>query len=338
MTDRRKRIVKLILRLIVTATLLVWVFSRADLGQFGRTISAARWSFLIGTWVFVVLFSIVQSMALQIILRKQDCHVRLTTLFGATVATALYSIILPGLLSTGVKWYILKKDTGKGSHVLSSMVYNQMALFVTITAMGLVAILAVDPVRLLAVEPHQGRTMQILAAALLVTIVFLSALLLSARTGAMLMRVLNRMVRPLPQRVSLKVREMLQQIATFQSAEPVFHLKVAAINTLATLLLGIPTYVCAAWAAGISVPLGVFVFLHAGVYVLSKLPVTVANLGLREVTLVGILTGYGISSSSALLMSMILFSSHLFLAALGGGYQLFWSRETAKSATTQEPR
>ena len=117
MTDRRKKIVKLILRLLITTALLAWVFSRADLAQFGRTVSAARWPFLLGTWGFVVLFSLVQSKALQIILRRQECRVRLSTLFAATVATALYSVILPGLLSTGVKWYILKQDTGSGGRV-----------------------------------------------------------------------------------------------------------------------------------------------------------------------------------------------------------------------------
>ena len=110
---------------------------------------------------------------------------------------------------------------------------------------------------------------------------------LNPRTGIVLTRALERVFRLLPQRLRLKGLELVQQVATFQNAGPAFHLKVVAINALAVLLLGVPAYICAAWAAGISVPPGVFVFLHAGVYVLSKLPVTVANLGLREVTVVG---------------------------------------------------
>ena len=166
--------------------------------------------------------------------------------------------------------------------------------------------------------------MQVLAAVVLAVMILFCVFFLNTRTGIVLTRVLERVFQLLPQRLRLKGQELVRQVAAFQSAGPAFHLKVAAIDALAVLLLGVPTYICAAWAARISVPLGVFVFLHAGVYVLSKLPVTVANLGLREVTVVGVLTGYGVASSSALLMSMILFSSHLFLAAIGAVYQLGW--------------
>jgi uncharacterized membrane protein YbhN (UPF0104 family) len=62
----------------------------------------------------------------------------------------------------------------------------------------------------------------------------------------------------------------------------------------------------------------------AVLFLLSKIPITVANLGVREVALVGLLTGYGVSRSQALLMSMILLSSLVFMAALGGVYQLLW--------------
>ncbi|MBN1506198.1 MAG: flippase-like domain-containing protein [Sedimentisphaerales bacterium] len=333
MNDTARKIVRLVLRLTVTAALLWWVAGRIDFGQFWQAAHATRWQFVVATWLLTASFSLVQSAALQVILRKQNCHVRLNTLFGASAITALYSLILPGILSTGVKWYVLKRDTGKGSQVFSSMVYNQIALFVTVATIGLIAVLAVDPVRMLDVAPGQGQTFHLLAAVLLGGTVLFTCLLLNTHTGGALTRVLDRLVRPLPHQVRLKVQEMLQQIAAFQSAGPVFHSKVAGINAVATLLLGVPAYIFAAWAAGFSVPPGVSVFLHAGVYVLSKLPVTVANLGLREMTLVGVLTGYGISASSALLMSMVLFSAQLSLAALGGGYQLFWPGAAAKRAS-----
>lgn len=333
MTERHKKIVKLVLRFLITIALLVWVFSRVGLGRFGHTLAAARWQYSLGTWAFVVLFSLVQSKALQFILRRQDCHVRVRTLFGASVATNLYSMFLPGMLSTGVKWYILKRETGKGTHVFSSMVYNQMALFATIATVGLITVLGMNPVQLLHVEPSQGRMLQVLAAVVLAAMILFYVFFLNQRTGIVLTRVLERLFQLLPQRLMVKGQELVRQVAIFQSAGPAFHLKVVAINMLAVLLLGVPTYICAAWAAGVSVPLGVFVFLHAGVYVLSKLPVTVANLGLREVTVVGVLTGYGVASSSALLMSMILFSSHLFLAAIGAVYQLGWVARSKRADT-----
>jgi hypothetical protein len=66
---------------------------------------------------------------------KQDCWVGEYILASCI---GLYSLILPGILSTGVKWYILKRLTGKGTQVLSSMLYNCHAS-VVMAVIGLAA-------------------------------------------------------------------------------------------------------------------------------------------------------------------------------------------------------
>jgi hypothetical protein len=54
----------------------------------------------------------------------------------------------------------------------------------------------------------------------------------------------------------------------------------------------------------------------------------VANLGVREATLVGFLAVYGVEKSAAMLMSMILFSTLVFMAIIGAAYQLAWTPST----------
>lgn len=331
-----RRVVKLVLRMAATAALLYWAFRQVDPGQFGQVVKTARWPFLVAAWFCAALFSLVQSAALRIVLRKQGCDVRLNTLFGASTVTAFYSLMLPGLLSTGVKWYILKRDTGRGSHVLSSMVYNQLALFVAMSVIGLTALFVNVSVMLSGSESEQVRLLRLLAAGLLILIVLVSALLLNARTGQPVIRMLKWSLRPWPEKLRIKGQDVLQKIAAFQSAGLTFHGLVAAINVFNILAVATAWYACAAAAASISVPLGLLVCLCTSVYVLSKLPITLANLGLREATLVAVLTGYGIEASSALLMSMALFSSQIFMAAIGAGYQLRWSGREASSTGGRE--
>jgi hypothetical protein len=150
-------------------------------------------------------------------------------------------------------------------------------------------------------------------------------LLLNARTGRFAIRAFGWLLKPWPPRLRLKGQEILGQIATFRTAGVRFHLTIAAINAFDAGVVCVVSYVAAAHAAGIRVPLGMFVCLCASVYVLSKVPVTLANLGFREVTLVGLLAGYSVEASASLLMSMVLFSSQIFMAALGIAYQLAWS-------------
>jgi len=336
MSERSRKIIKVVLRLAITTVLLYWVVRQIDIGQFRHAAHTLRWPFLLATWACTLSFSAIQSVALRVSLRRQDCHVRLNTLFGATSITALYSMMLPGILSTGVKWYILTRDTGKGSRVFSAMVYNQMALFVTMSVVGFTALLVADP--LAPVLGHEGRNhmIRIMAAVLLAVLVPSAILLVHPRTGGLAIRAFGWLLKPLPQKFRLKGQNVLRQIATFQTAGARFHLKIAAINVFDALVVLVLAYICAARAANITVPLGVFICLCATVYALSRLPVTVANLGLREVTLVGLLTGYGVEASSAMLMSMVLFSSHILLALIGAVYQLSWGMSSRKAIQSAE--
>ncbi len=58
------------------------------------------------------------------------------------------------------------------------------------------------------------------------------------------------------------------------------------------------------------------------IYILGRLPISIANLGVREAVLVAGLGVYGVDSSSAVLMSMIIFSNRLVIAGIGAAWQI----------------
>ncbi len=318
MSPRAKQILRLLAKVFVTAILLAWVFSQIDLGQFWRTVTATKWHYLIGVWLATVLFSLLQAVALQIILRKQDCDVGVHTLLAATCVTAYYSLVLPGIVSTGVKWYILKRSTGKGSNVLSSMLYNQATLAVVMVVAGLMALGHFE------LQMSNFR-FAVACWGLAGLVVLSSILLLNDRTGGPVTRLLMASLRPLPRYLRENGRAVLQQVAVFQTAGWRFHLLVAVINVIDGLLVGLLIYFLAARAAYVVVPIGVLIWLCAVVFVLSKIPITIANLGVREVTLVGLLGLYGVDKSAALLMSMVMFTGLIFMGLLGAAHQLYWS-------------
>lgn len=319
MSDRTKQVLKLAAKFCVAIALLALAFSLMDRESFRKSILAAQWRYLVGVWLATVLFSGLQAYALRIILRQQDCEVGLHALFATTCVTAYYSLFLPGIVSTGVKWYILKRATGKGVNVLSSMVYNQATLSVVMVVAGLAALG-------LAGMPQTGRSAHLLftclgLAALVLT---LSILALSERTGGPTLRLFLAALRPLPRWIREKGVALLEQIRVFQTAGWRFHLTVALINLIDGLPVGLLIYYLAARAAHVVVPLGALVWLCAVVFVLGKIPITVANLGVREVTVIGLLGLYGVDQSAAFIMSMVMFSGQIFLGLLGAGYQLYW--------------
>jgi len=262
---------------------------------------------------------------MRLILKEQGCDVRIATLFGATAVRFLYSMVMPGMLSTGVKWYILKKDTGKGSNVLSSMLYNQLSVIIVMTVCGLAALIITNPTSMLIPNTENQLLLPVICGILLVVIILIFSLLLNGRTGPKIITSLGFLLRPLPTKIRQKGKKIPEQIAIFQAVGWRFHLAIVSITIIASVAGTFFIYILSAKAAHITAPVGVFVWLCAVIYILGRLPISVANLGVREVTLVGTLALYGVDAPPALLMSMILFSITILMAVMGAIYQLCWS-------------
>lgn len=332
-TDKNKKIIKLLIRISITTALLVWVFSQIDLQQFWQLIKTARWQSLIAVWGLTVMLFWIRSIRMQFILKKQGCSVSIATIFGASAVTCLYGMVVPGILSTGAKWYILRRNTGKGSSVLSSMLYNQSVIMVVMITFGLVAIIVTNPSAIVLTDTRNRWLLPILCGILLAAIILISLLLLNSRTGSKIIKALMVLLRILPAEIRQKGQEALEQIAIFKAAGARFHLTVAILVIITGIGGGAVKYILAARGANIvTVPVAVFVWVWAIIFILGRIPISVANLGVREVTLVGLLSIYGVEKSQALLMSMILFSASVVMAAIGAMYQLFWTITAKKSA------
>jgi uncharacterized membrane protein YbhN (UPF0104 family) len=313
--DKTKRILKFLLRVLITALLLVVVFSRVDLRQLGGAVKNTRWLFLVIVWVLVISAFWIRAVKLKIALRKQQCDVEVSTVFRASAVTTLYGLVMPGLLSTTVKWYILKSNTGKGSNVFSSMVYNQVTEIAVRVLVGLLAVMVT--------YSAGGLRVPVVCAIIAAVIVIGVILLLNKRTGEKFFVFARYILRPFPEIIRTTIERILEQIKVFQTAGLGFHLLIVAI-TLVDALFGAVIYVCAAKAAAIEVSPIVLVWQSSVVYLLGRLPISIANLGVREFTLIEFLSLYGVEASAALLMSITIFSAAIVMAAIGAGYQIAW--------------
>ena len=327
MEEKTKRILKLLLRLLVTATLLWLVFSRIDLGQLGQTVKAARWHFLIEVCLLTVLAFCIRAIQMRFILKRQNCEVENIEVFGASSVSMLYSLIMPGLLSTGVKWYILKRHTGKGSNVLSSMAYNQVIDAAVKVLLGLVALILTNPAK--------GWELLVICGIISVAIVVGCVLLLNRRTGPKISEAMRYVLKPFPKVIRAPAEKILEQIKVFQTAGWSFHIIIVAVSLFASLL-GVVIYVFAAKAARITVPALALVWQSSAVYILGRLPISVGNLGIREVTLIGFLALYGIEAPAVLLMSMIIFSTNILMAIFGVIFQITWAIKAKPGKASQE--
>jgi uncharacterized membrane protein YbhN (UPF0104 family) len=317
MTDTNKKLLKLFIRIAVTSGLLIWVFHRVDRRQLVEALKTAKWYFLVVVWVLITTIYWIESIKLRLIMKKQNCAVHNTVIFRASAIAAFYSMIMPGMLSMGMKWYILKKKTGKGTNVLAGMAYNQFSSIVTMTIFALIALIVTNPAAIGMTNSKSGQLLPVFCSILLVVIVLFCLLLLNGRTGGKIINTIGYLLKPLPESIRQKARLSLEQIALFQVVGWRFHLLMVLITSVGILAGGTVMYMFASKAANITVPLSVFVWLWPVIYILQRVPISIANLGVREATLAGLLPIYGVEPSGAIMMSMILFSALVFMAVIG---------------------
>jgi hypothetical protein len=317
MTDKSRKILKIFIRIAITSGLLIWVFRRIDRQQLVEALKEARWHFLVGVWILIAAIYWVESLKLKLILKKQNCAVHNTVIFRASAIAALYSMIMPGMLSMGVKWYILKKKTGKGTNILAGMAYNQFSSVVTMTVFALIALIVTNPAAIAMTNSKSGQLLPVFCGILLVVIVLFCLLLLNSRTGGKIINTVGYLTKPLPESIRRKARLSLEQVALFQVVGWRFHFLMMLITGIGILAGGIVMYMFAAKAANIAVPMSVFVWLWPVIYILQRVPISIANLGVREATLATLLPIYGAAPTKAVMMSMILFSALVFMAAVG---------------------
>lgn len=330
MTDKSKRILKLLLRITVTSVLLIWVFCKIDRQQFVEVVRTARWSFLVAVWISVAVIYWINCIRMRLILKAQGCSLNTFTIFGVSAVTSLYSMVLPGMLSMGMKWYFLRKGTGKGINVFSSMLYNQLSNVIIMAIFGLGVLVVTNPASVIWPNTEGTQLLPLVCTILLVILVLFYVLLLNKNTGGKIIRVVSIILEPFPAKIRRKAQETIQQIASFQLVGWRFHVIMFLITLGGTSLGGVIMYFFSAKAANVSVPVSAFAWLWAVIFILQRVPISIANLGVREAILSSVLPIYGVEPSAAVLMSMILFSALVFMAVLGAVFHLSGFRTGAR--------
>jgi glycosyltransferase 2 family protein len=317
MTQRATQLLKFAGKLAVTIALLVWVFSRIDFAQLGVVIKTARWSFLWGVWILAIAVYWLYAVKMRLAMEKLDCSTDTHTIFAISMITSLYGMVLPGMVDTSVKWYMLKHRTGKGSLVFTSMVYNQFTTMVVVIATGLVALAAINADR--------NWKVSVVCFIVLVALVAICLMLLHEAAASKVAGVFRFLLKPFPRAVRNVALKIIKELSVFRTAPRSFHFIQLTLVLVSSTVLGSIIYLFAAKAARIDVPVGLLVCQCALVSILGRLPISVADLGVREATIVGSLSLYSVDASSALFMSLVIFSYRILLAFIGAIYLFYYT-------------
>ena len=229
-----RNLIKLLVRFAVTLGLLVWVISRVDVRGFCETVKQARLGFLAAVWTIAVGVLWFESVKMRLILTQQGCDLKTGNVFGASAVCSLYSMVMPGSLSTGVKWYILKGNTGKGSNVFSSMMYNQLTEMAIVVVLGLGAFIVRNPLNRWQIQAVSAGVLLLVSAG--------DLLFLFSDRGVRINRFLRKILRVFPGRIRKAGEKVFTQIETFQRLGWRFHLTVLILTAISFVVRGCGIY------------------------------------------------------------------------------------------------
>jgi uncharacterized protein (TIRG00374 family) len=317
-----RRIVKLIF-LLGLFIALFWIIPVRSVIQ--ALLKVDPWLFLVGVGLgLVVLFF--TSLQLLPLIRNQGIQRNLTQIFLINLAVKFYMLFTPSnLIASGIRWYRFAQPEGKVAESFVALAFFRLFdTFLTLT-IGL-SFLLLSANRAIQVNP-------LWVALPIIGIILVWVLItrfslptynwIKARykgsisesrftdhkykTGVVYLRTI------------LSKFEKLLYAASIYAKMPVPELLGSIVSGILAALIGIASGVVLARALGINLDFLTMGWIQSTVSLTAQLPFAMAEgLGFREVTLVAILSIYGISAEQALALSFLIFTRSLVIALIGG--------------------
>lgn len=184
--------------------------------------------------------------------------------------------------------------------------------------MGLWALLLLFGVQL-ATNPRLFSQFQVpwLTWLIVAGIFFSTVFLISRRLVSIISQLKDSIFRRYPTIIFAdKIDQLWQLVETYSQAKPYFIASLA-VSILYQLLITF-VYYAGANLIGVTLPFGDFIWIVVLVTLVQLIPITVAGLGVRESAFIFFLGWYQISATTAVALSLIVFSVSLLFGLLGG--------------------
>ncbi|MCS6881473.1 MAG: lysylphosphatidylglycerol synthase transmembrane domain-containing protein [Oscillochloridaceae bacterium] len=298
---------KVVVRALVTAVLLGWLFIQVDVTGIGGVFAKTR-----PLWLALAAVLNLVSFALliwrwQVLLIGAGVRQPFVQLTRVTLISTFFSMFLPSSIGGDVvKMMLLAPDTARREAAISSVVIDRVVGMAVTIIVGIVAVL------FLPVVWSDSAVIGTLAAATLIFV--LGVVALFSRT---LFRWMTRLTpRFLWRHVGEQILKTHQSLLGFRR-QPGVLLAAGAISVLRQVVICVSVF-CAGQAFGIAAgPLAYFATIPIALAI-TVLPVTISGLGLQDHAMVLLLATVGVAAAEALSLSIFLHVMRTFVGLTGG--------------------
>lgn len=298
------KILKLLIKLILSLTLLIFLFHKVDINQFKDILlRIGLCQFLILSALYI-LSQIISSIRWGFVIESLGSKMKLSELVKAYFLGMYANLFLPSIIGgDGIKAYVVSKHLGLRKAISTIFLerYN-----------GLAALLFIALISVLAF--HRFFNYKIIALILSVNIAIYIPLFA----------------------MDFKIFTKYEKIKNFCSDIKIFHksgyfIKVSILSVFVQLIV-IFIYILAGKMLGFNINWAYYFAFIPIINLISFLPISFNGIGIREFSFVYFFSFAGLSKLDALSLSIDVFFVVIFCSLVGGGFYFIFGRKTFKES------
>lgn len=307
------RHIRTFLRVALSFAAIALVLTLAPLDEIVGHLQGTALPWLAAALLLQLLLRAVTAARMQLLAHFQKLGLNFWVMLRIVLATAFYGLFLPGGIAGGAVTFLKYRHFGAGgAAALTTVVVNKLIAALTIALLTCTAWLADTT--------HVAIGSDDLREALTLPLAFLLLMPFLIRIGTSVFGFAPTIQQRLAARSGryasataalLSQLQLLNQLGWW----PIFSLVLAACSAH---LIAATSMWCFGLALGLPMSFASVMWIYGVIFLLAMLPISFANVGVREASMIVLLSPYGISAAEATAWSVLLYLGPIATAMAGG--------------------
>jgi uncharacterized protein (TIRG00374 family) len=298
------------LKLVLTLIVLAWLLHLVPVTAILDAVADAQPAYVALGLAAQLGMRLAAALRMKLLADAQSLGLSTRRLLEVLLAANFYALLLPGTAAGGAATWVkyVQHGSAKGAAFLVILV-NRLLAFNVMLACGALASATDDARPLVAVG--------LVGTAVLITLATIHVLFLRPSLLQSLVSLTTRVPVLRQPGLASRLDTLGGRLALFARL-PKRTVTWLMMISFAHELLGVIVLWAFALALGLDLALPTVAWIRVAVQTVLMLPITIAGIGVREVTLVGLTTAQGIAPEAAVGWSLVIFAGTVAAALLGG--------------------
>lgn len=304
------------IQLFFTIVVLLLIFNSIEISNLTQFLASINIRLFLYSFVLTLIMRYLWAFQISLTQAPMDMHFSVYEIFRIQMIATFYSLVLPGdLIAGGVSWYKLSQPNHKYVEAGALLIFFRLVQISSLIFVGLLAALmdqqiAVPEIRAIIVIGLLG-------------IVLMWIIFFSNQISKILTFITDKLNGKSSFLTSLfnSVEKILYSILKFRLLSINRLIIVFSISIIAQAI-GLVYYLSLARAVNIKLSIFVIGWISTIVTIVQMIPVSIAGLGVREISYAVLLNDYGISPEQAISFSITIFVVFVIVGLIGGLFEL----------------